>query len=165
MKNLTPKFDNTAGSTGQLSAPEFNDFANDVQNAITESGQTLTTNVGDNNRQMSMAVATGGKRILRATGQTALIGEVVIPDNSAAACTINLPTTGLFVNATVLIEQGAGWLYTLFAVTVNPGGNKIMNTSGNMVMNSRLANNTILRCVWTGPTFGWRLSVFGILGR
>lgn len=164
MKDLTPKFNSTAGPTGRLDATEFNDFADDVQNAITESGQTLTVAVGDNNRQLLMAIAARGKRITRTNAQTALIGEVVVPDNSSAALTVNLPSTGLFVGATVFFEQEVDQLYTVNALTVGRGGNSIMKSATDMVLNTSLSNNTLIAAVWIAGTVGWKIIFLGTVG-
>lgn len=165
MKDLTPKFDNTSGATGQLTAPEFNDFADDVQNAITESGQTLTVAVGDNNRQLLMAIAAGGKRITRTDAQTALIGEIVVPDNSSAPLTVNLPpTAGLFVGATVFFEQVVDQLYSVNALTLGRNTNDIMDLAEDFVLNSTGSDNTLIAAVWVAGTVGWKIMVVGTVG-
>lgn len=164
MKDLTPKFDDTAGATGQLTAPEFNDFADDVQNAITESGQTLTVAVGDDNRQLLKAIATGGKRISRTDTQTALIGENVQPDNSSAALTINLPSGTPFVGATVFFEQVTDQLYSTNALTIGRNSNSIEGSATDFVMDSVNADNTKIAAVWVGGSIGWKIIVVGTVG-
>ena len=164
MKDLTPKFDDTAGAAGQLTADEFNDFANEVQTAITESGQTLTGGVGENNRQLAMAILSGGKRISRGDGETALIGEIVSPDNDVAPITINLPSTGLYIGAAVVFEAVFNQLYRVNSLTLGRNGNNIMSLAEDLTMNSRKSNNTKVLCVWRGAGFGWEISVIGVIG-
>ena len=162
MKDLTPKFDDTAGATGQLTAPEFNDFANDVQTAITESGQTLTVAVGDDNRQLAKAIAI--TRQARTNGQTALIGEIVLPDNASAALTVHLPSTGLFIGATVNFEQIIDQFYSTFALTIGRGGNNIMGLAEDVVLDSFKSDDTRLTAIWISGSTGWKLVVTGIVG-
>ena len=151
MKDLTPKFDDTAGATGQLTADEFNDFADDVQNSITESGQTLTAGVGDNNRQLLMAIAARGKRISRSDTETALIGEVIVPNNLATSLTIILPpTANLFIGATVFFEQEVDQLYSAFSLTLGRNSNSIMGDPTDLVLNSVLSDDTLIAMVWVG---------------
>lgn len=164
MKDLTPKFDNTAGPTGQYTAAEFNDLHEDAQTAVTESGQTLTVATGDNNRQLSMAIATGGKRISRAGAETALIGENVQPDNSSAALTVNLPSTGLFIGATVFFEQVTDQLYSVNALTVGRSGNNIEGVTEDFILNSVNSDNTKIAAVWVAGSIGWKILVVGTVG-
>ena len=164
MKNLTPKVNNTSPPTGSLTAEEFNDFADDVQNSITESGQILTTGTGDNNRQLIGAIATGGKRVSRTDAQTALIGEIVEPDNSSAALTVKLPSTGLFVGATVYFEQVTDQLYSVNAFTVGRNGNDIEGVAEDFVMNTVNADNTKIAAVWVAGSIGWKILVVGVVG-
>lgn len=42
MKNIGDKIDNTAGASGELSASEFNDHKNELQEAVERTGQTLS---------------------------------------------------------------------------------------------------------------------------
>ena len=162
MKDLTPKFDDTAGATGQLTAPEFNDFANDVQTAITESGQALTGAVGDDNRQLAKAIAV--TRQARTDTQTALIGEIVLPDNASAALTINLPSTGLFIGATVYFEQVTDQLYSSFSLTIGRNGNSIEGAAEDFILDSSNSNNTKIAAVWISGSVGWKILVVGAVG-
>lgn len=165
MKDLTPKFDNTGGPTGQLDADEFNDFANDVQNAITESGQTLTPAVGDDNLQTHKAIATGGKRISRADATTAAVGDNVQPANSSAALTVNLPPIAdLFVGATVFFEQVTDQLYSVNALTIGRNSQSIEGSATDFVMNSTNADNTKIAAVWVAGLIGWKIIVVGTVG-
>lgn len=164
MKDLTPKFDNTSGVTGKLAANEFNDFADDVQNSITESGQTLTVSVGDDNRQLIKAITAGGKRITRTNGQTALLGEIVVPNNSASPLTINFPNTGLFVGGTIFFEQEVDDLYSVNALTIGRSSNSIMGLAENFVMNSVLSDNARIQAIWVAGSTGWKLINLGVIG-
>lgn len=164
MKDLTPKFNNTAGPTGKLTADEFNDSANETQTAIVESGQTLTVGVGDDNRQLLKAIAAGGKRITRTNGQTALLGEIVIPNNSASPLTINLPNTGLFVGGTIFFEQEVDDLYSVNALTIGRSSNNIMGFAENFVMNSALSDNSLISVTWVAGSIGWKLINLGVIG-
>jgi hypothetical protein len=164
MKDLTPKFDNTGGPTGQLTADEFNDFQNDSQNAVTASGQTLTAGVGDDNRQMLKAIAVGGERVSRGDAETAQIGEIILPDNSAGAITINLPNAGLFVNATVVFEPVDDQLYSINSLTVGRGANMIMGLTEDMIVNSESADNDAFKMTWKGGSVGWVVSKTEVVG-
>lgn len=164
MKDLTPKFDNTAGPTGEYTAAEFNDLHDDAQTAVTESGQTLTVAEGDNNRQLSMAIATGGKRTSRADAETALIGENVQPDNSSAALTINQPSGTPFDGATIFYEQVTDQLYSVNALTIGRNGNNIEGSATDFILNSTNADNTKIATVWVGGSIGWKVLVVGAVG-
>lgn len=133
MKDLTPKADNTAGSAGQYTAAEFNDAHNELQNAVSGSGQALTAAVADDNRQLAKSIAQGGDLRSVADLGTALIGETVLPDNSAGAITINLPeSTGLlplYDGATVMFTDTPPELYSVNSVTFDALGNTIGPTS------------------------------------
>jgi len=95
MKDLTPKVNNDPlQPEGRLTAEEFNDFANDVQNGITSSsGQTLTANVGEDNQQLSKAIGIGGKWQLKATTYVFIIGDHIVPDNSGGVWTGDAPAS------------------------------------------------------------------------
>lgn len=165
MKDLTPKFDSTGGPTGQLDADEFNDFANDAQNAITESGQTLTVAVGDDNLQLHKAIATGGKRISRADATTADVGDNVQPANSSSALTVNLPPIAdLFIGATVFFEQVTDQRYSVNALTIGRNSQSIEGAAEDFVMDSINADNTKIAAVWVAGSIGWKILVVGSIG-
>jgi len=164
MKDLTPKFDNTAGPTGAYTAAEFNDLHDDAQNAVTESGQTLTISAGDNNRQLLMAIAAGGKRISRSDTETALIGEIVEPDNSSAPLTVKLPSTGLFIGSTVFFEQVTDQLYSANSFTIGRNTNMIEGDPSDFIMNTSNADNTKIAAVWVAGSIGWKILVVGAIG-
>ena len=164
MKDLTPKFDNTGGPTGQLDAADFNINMEDLQNAVTKSGQTLDA-TGTNLRQLLMAIATGGERVSRADTETALIGEIVVPDNSSAALTINLPpTANLFIGATLFFEQEFDQLYSTFSLTLGRNSNNIFALAEDFVMNSSGSDNTLIAVIWVGGSTGWKILVVGSIG-
>lgn len=164
MKDLTPKQDNTAGVSGQLTADEFNDFADDVQNSITESGQSLTGGVGDDNRQLMKAISSGSSRITRSNGESAEIGERVTPDNATETVSIALPTTGLFVGATIYFEPAFDQLYSSFALTLDGGANSIMGDAADFVMDSTLSDNKLIAAVWVGGSVGWKIIPLSTIG-
>lgn len=161
MKQLTPKTDSTAGAAGQYTAAEFNDFHAELEGLVTESGQTLDE---ADTRQVVKALAAGGKPITRTTGQTALIGEVVYPNNSAGAVTINLPSAGLFVGATVVFRPTPGQPYSTYGLTVGRSGNNIMSLAEDLTLNSDGADGRVIALVWVGGSIGWSLSVTGEVG-
>jgi len=165
MKDLTPKIDDSQTDSGKLTAAEFNDMRNDAQNAVIESGQTLTANVGDDNRQLLKAVAIGGKRLSRATGQTAEVGEIVLADNSAASVTITLPAIAdLFVNATVDFEQVIDQLYSVHSLVIARNSQLIMGLSEDFTLDSANVDNSIIRFNWVGGSVGWSVNVIGTVG-
>lgn len=134
MKGLTPKFDDTSGADGKLTANEFEDMRKDSQNAVIASGQTLTVNLFDDNDQMTKAMSVGGRRIARGNNDTASIGDIVLPDNSGGPITIFLPTVGLFENAQVEFEQVFDQPFSEDTVTFDGNGNTIgLTATGSLV--------------------------------
>lgn len=134
MQDLTNKVDNDPPPNGVLPAAEWNGFAQEALNVVTESGQTA--DVSDL-RQMMQGVAVGGRRIVRVNGDTAQIGEIVLPDNSAAAPTINLPNAGLFTNATVYFEQVFNQPWDGINFTVGRNGNTIGGLAEDLLVDIR----------------------------
>ncbi len=165
MKDLTPKVDNSQSASGKLTADEFNDMRNDAQNAVTESGQALTANVGDDNRQLLKAIAIGGKRLSRITTQTAEVGEIVLPDNSSATVTITLPIIGdLFINATVDFEQVTDQPYSVNSLVVGRNSQLIMGVAEDFVFDSLNSDDSIVRFIWAAGSIGWSVNVIGSVG-
>lgn len=152
MKDFGTKVDNTSPPSGNLTAAEFNNYINELENVVTKAGMTLDTPV-DVVRQLVQAIAVGGERVSRADTETAQIGEIVLPDNSSAVVTINLPSTNLFVNATVYFEQVVDQLYSAFALTVGRSGNTIMGLSEDMVVDTSGFDNVKFKMVWNGSTW------------
>jgi len=152
MKDFVTKVDNTSPPSGNQTAIEFNNYINELKNMITLAGMTLDTPV-DTVRQLIQALAIGGERVSRTNGQTAQIGEIVLPDNSAATVTINLPTANLFVNATVYFEQVVDQPYSLFSLIVGRNGNTIMGLAEDMTVNTAAFNNQRFKMVWSGSTW------------
>lgn len=161
MKDLTPKSDSTAGPTGQYIADDFNDLHNDVQNSVIDSGQALAVTTLS---QMLNAIAVGGRRKIRSTGETADIGDLVLPDNSSGAVTIKLPTTGLFVNATVDFEQIDDLLFSTNELIVDPDTNMIMGDASTMTVDSITSDNIKFRMSWKGGSVGWVVSKLSVVG-
>ena len=165
MKDLTPKVDSTAGPTGALAADEFNDMRDDAQNAVTLTGQTLTVAVGDDNRQLLKAIAVGGERVTRTDTQTAQVGEIVLPDNSGGAITINLPAiANVFVNATVVFEQIEDELYSVNSLTVGRNSQEIMGDASDFLLDSVNADNSIIVFIWKAGAVGWSVNRIGQVG-
>lgn len=161
MKALTPKVDNTAGPTGQYIADDFNDFHNDVQNSVEDSGQTLAVTTLS---QTLNAIAIGGRRKIRSDTETADIGDLVLPDNSSGSVTIKLPTTGLFVNATVDFEQIDDLLFSANALIVDPDGNMIMGDLSDMTVDRVTSDNIKFRMSWKGGSVGWVVTKLATVG-
>lgn len=160
MKDLTPKINNSATASGELSAEEFNDMRNDAQNSVTESGQTLTASVGEDNRQLLKAIGVGGARISRADAETAQVGEIVLPDNASAILTIKLPLVAdVFVNATVEFEQVTDQLYSDFALTVGRNSQLIMGLSEDFILNSLNSDDSKIKFSWEGGSVGWAVAL------
>lgn len=165
MKDLTPKINNSATASGELTAEEFNDMRNDAQNAVTESGQTLTASVGEDNRQLLKAIGVGGARISRADTETAQVGEIILPDNASAILTIKLPLIAdVFVNATVEFEQVVDQLYSDFALTIGRNSQLIMGDTSDLILDSLNSDNTKIKCSWEGGSVGWSVMVTGTIG-
>lgn len=165
MKDLTPKVDSTSGPTGELLAAEFNDMRNDAQNAVTNTGQTLTAAAADDNEQLTKAIAVGGRRISRAGASTALVGDIVLPDNSGGAITINLPAvSGLFVNASVDFEQVIDQLYSVNSLTIGRNSQLIMGLAEDMVVNTTDFDDSKFRMTWIGGGTGWLVVLGDVVG-
>ncbi len=165
MKDLTPKVNNSATPSGELTAGEFNDMRNDAQNTVTESGQTLTVDVGDDNRQLLKAVSVGGKRISRSDAETAEVGEIVLPDNSSAPVTITLPPIAdLFVNAAVDFEQVTDQHYSTQALTVARNSQLIMGLSENFTLDTANSDNSKVRFSWVAGSIGWSVTLLDHVG-
>lgn len=152
MKDFVTKTDNTSPPTGNLTAVEFNNYINELENVVRLAGMTLDAPV-DTVRQLIQAVAVGGERVSRTNGQTAQIGEIVLPDNSGAVVTINLPTADLFVNATVYFEQVVDQLYSVFGLIVGRNGNLIMGLTEDMTVDTAAFDNQRFKMVWNGTTW------------
>ena len=163
MKDIVTKIDNTSPPSGNLTAVEYNNVQLELENAITLAGQTLDTPV-DTERQMIQAIAVGGERVSRVDAETAQIGEIVLPDNSAAILTINLPSADLFVNAAVYFEPVEDQLYSVFALTVGRNGNLIMGLAEDMIVNSTSADNDKFKMTWKGGAVGWLVSKTEVVG-
>lgn len=149
MKNIVTKQDGTSPPTGNLTADEYNNVQNEIENFITFTGQSLDTPV-DTLRQLIQALAVGGQRVSRANAEVAQIGEIVLPDNSSAALTIHLPDTNLFVNATVYFEQVVDQPYSVNNLTVGRNGNPIMGLSEDMLVGT---DDIRFKMVWNGTTW------------
>lgn len=162
MKDLTPKVDNTAGATGQLTAAEFNDMRDDAQNVVLETNQTLTATVAEDNRQLLKGMAIGGARIILTTGQTAQLGQIVLPQNVSAAVTINLPPIGdLFDSATVYFEQILDQPFSVNNLIVGRNGQTIMNGTDDILVNT---DNLKFRVMWDATLTTWILSKTEVVG-
>lgn len=165
MKKLTPKVDNTGGATGQYIANEFNNFHEEAQNVVTETGQTLSTSLSEDTDQLLMGIAVGGARKILTTGSTAKVGQIVLPDNSSAAVTITLPPVAdLFVNATVEFEQIFDSLYSTFSLTIARNGQLIMGKTEDFVLNSQNSDNTKIKMIWLAGFVGWNVSLVETIG-
>jgi len=163
MKDIVTKADNTSPPSGNLTAAEYNNVQVELESAITNTGQTLDTPT-DSERQMTQAIAVGGERVSRADAETAQIGEIVLPDNSAAILTVDLPSADLFVNAVVYFEPVEDQLYSVFALTVGRNGNLIMGLAEDMVVNSETADNDKFKMTWKGGSVGWLVSKTEVVG-
>ncbi len=165
MKKLTPKADNTGGSAGQYVAAGFNDFHEESENAVINSGQTLTASLGEDTTQLMKAIAVGGARKIFITGSTADVGDIVLPDNSTAPLTVNLPPVAdLFINATVEFEQIFDSLYSDNALTIGRNGELIMGKSEDFVLDSLNSDNTKIKMNWLAGFVGWNVSLVETIG-
>ncbi len=79
MLNIADKSDSTAGSTGELTASEYNDHKNEIQNAVEKSGQTLTSSITD---QFSKALFSNG------------VGASSVQDSGSGDAILLSPITG-----------------------------------------------------------------------
>ncbi len=157
MKNIGTKIDNTSPPSGNLTAVEFNNFIDELENIATLTGQTLDTPT-DTVRQLLQGIAVGGERVSRTNGQTAQIGEIVLPDNSSAPLTVNLPTSDLFINAVVYFEAVENQLFSVNALTIGRNGNLIMGLAEDMILNSIASDNVKFKMTWKGGSLGWLVS-------
>ena len=167
MKDLTPKVDTTSGPTGQLIAADYNDARDDAQNAVTNTGQTLTATAGEDNEQFTKAIAVGGRPVTRAGGETAAIGDIVIVDNSGGPITINLPdptVITIFIHATVDFEPSIDLPYSTSSLTVGRSGQLIMGLAENLVLSSTNADNKKVRFIWKAGSIGWRIITLDEIG-
>jgi len=163
MKDFVTKVNSTTPPTGDLTADEFNNFIDELENFITKTGQTL--DVPTNTlRQMIQALAVGGERVSRTDTEIAQLGEIVLPDNSSASLTIHLPNTNLFINAVVYFEQVDDQPYSTFGLTVGRNGNKIMSLEQDMTVNLIASDNVKFKMTWKGGSVGWVVSQTEIVG-
>ncbi len=72
---------------------------------------------------------------LRADTYVAEAGDKILPDNSVAAITINLPATPT-EGDTVYFRQKLNQLYSTFSLTVGRNGNTIMGLAEDMVVDA-----------------------------
>lgn len=163
MKDIGTKQDDSPNADGKVTAAEYNNVQVELENVVTLAGQTLDTPV-DTERQLMQSIAVGGERVSRADTETAQIGEIVLPDNSAAILTVNLPSANLFVNAVVYFEPVIDQLYSVFALTIGRSGNNIMGLAEDLVLNSELADNQKIKMTWKGGAVGWLVSQVETVG-
>jgi hypothetical protein len=95
---------------------------------------------------------------------TAIPGDRILPDNSSAILTINLPATPS-TDETVVFKQVVGQLYSVFALTVGRNGSTIMGAAEDTIIgeNGRTKlDDTIIEFRYNGTT--WVPSVLGSIG-
>lgn len=163
MKDIVTKVNSTTPPAGNLTAEEYNNVQDELENVVTLTGQTLDTPT-NTLRQLIQAMGVGGERVSRTDAQIAQIGEIVLPDNSSAPLTVNLPNTNLFINATVSFEQVVNQLFSTFALTVGRNGNKIMGLEEDMLVNSIDGDNLKFKMTWKGGSDGWIVSATESVG-
>jgi len=127
MLDFGTKTDGGAGASGQLTADEFNNYIDELENAVTRSGNSLDA-TGTDLVQLSQAIATGGRIVALVDMDTAEVGDIVLPDNSAGSLTINLPATP-FTGAMVYFRQVFGQSFETNSVTIGRNGNTINGAS------------------------------------
>lgn len=128
MENIADKSDSTAGSTGELTASEYNNHKNELQGAVERSGQTLsaaillqlskalfingtsaaTVNDGGSGNSILLSPLTGSSGLVVPDNYAELDGAVLIFDkiteNTATAVTVNFGQTGTELGAKTLVR-------------------------------------------------------------
>lgn len=135
MFDFVQKVDGGAGVSGQQTAEEFNNYIDELKNAITRSGNTLDA-TGTDLVQLSQAIATGGRIVSLVNNDTAEIGDIVLPDNSTASLTVNLPAAP-FTGSMVHFRQVFGQSFQDDPVTIGRNGNTINGASSDVTVNAK----------------------------
>jgi len=134
MLDIADKLDNTAGATGELSADEYNDHKNEIQNAVESSGQALSDIKTPEQLGRAMFIYGTSAQSFQDSGSgnqivlTPITGAngLIVPDDYASmdgmivTFTKSTPTTSTSV--TVNIGQTTGTLLGAKDVTGFPVG-------------------------------------------
>jgi len=95
-------------------------------------------------RQLASPVYT-----LQATTYIAVSGDRIIPDNSGAACTINLPLSPV-LGDTVYLRTGFGTPYSTFNLTIGRSGETIGGVGSDLVVST---DSDDIKAYFTGTTW------------
>jgi len=126
MFDFVTKVDGGTGDAGELDASEANNYLNELENAVTRSGQTLDA-TGLNVIQLSQAIAAPGRAVLLNDTDTASFGDRVFPNNLSNSVTINLPINP-YPGAIVYFEQHANQSFETQNLTVQTTDGNTINT-------------------------------------
>lgn len=160
MRSISDKVNNEPAPSGVLEDDEWNDRNTELENATTDSGQTLSVLITN---QLSRAIGMGGKRTLLSSG-TLEPGQTALVDNSIGSVTINLPASPA-TNETVHFEPTSGNLYSDFALTVGANGSTIETFGADMtvgVLGNTVTDNLIFSMRFDSST--WRVLFIGKIG-
>ena len=123
------------GGTGQTTYTDGQLLiGNTTGNTLTKTTLTAGTGVTITNASGSITVAATGSGIVwvtKTTAYTAVNGDYMFCDTSSAAFTITLPASPT-INNTVYFQDAKG-TFNINALSIDPGANSIMGSSGNLV--------------------------------
>lgn len=158
MQSFVTKVDSTSPPTGNLTAAEFNQIAVELENLITESGQTLS---GSNLFQILIAIGMGGRVSSLTDTNEAVIGDINVPDNSAGAITVDTPTTK-FDKARFIVMQDWNQPYSTNSVILNRADSAtIGDKAEDMTFD---IDNSIVMFRYDLATDDWIPSIIGTVG-
>jgi len=159
MKDLTDKVNNVPAPTGSLDASDWNDRSNELENAVTDSGQALST---PTTNQLTRAIGNQGKRTSLASG-TLEPGQTAIVNNSGGGVTLNLPPTPA-TNTLVHFEPTPdGTLYSVNNLTIGRNSQTIMGLSEDMTVGGSVTfDNKKITLRFDGST--WRIILVSSMG-
>lgn len=115
MLNITDKADSTAGATGELTAAEYNDHKNEIQLAVTRSGQALSAGITD---QFAKALFINGAAASSVSDSGS--GDSIILSPLTGSPGLTVPNTYAELEGAILVFEKTT-ANTSTAVTVNFG--------------------------------------------
>jgi len=98
------------------------------------------------------------------TGYLASAGDLILPDNSVAVCTITLPATPI-TGDTVTLRQVRNQLFSAFALTIGRNGSTIMGLTEDMTIGASgdtSLDNIEFEMYYTGAT--WTVNLTKTVG-
>jgi hypothetical protein len=123
------------GGTGQTTYTDGQLLiGNTTGNTLTKATLTAGSGVTITNAPGSITVAatgSGATWVTKTTAYTAVNGDYLFCDTSSAAFTITLPASPT-INNTIYFQDAKG-TFNVNALSIDPGANNIMGSSGNLV--------------------------------